>query len=108
MLVMNLPFRIINGALTLNDYVPGLDGDLDPLGNFESLLRVAVVRLLAEVLAVRCFATCAIGLGRGASIEQFEGENCAVRRFGSRVPGANVHVLHLDGCCELVVLNGRS
>jgi hypothetical protein len=35
--------------LTLNDDIPGLDGDLDPLGDLEQFLGVAVVPLSACV-----------------------------------------------------------
>jgi hypothetical protein len=37
--------RLLESATgTLNDNVPGLDGDLDPLGDLEQFLRVAVAK----------------------------------------------------------------
>jgi hypothetical protein len=38
--------ELATGAL--DDDIPGLDGDLDPLGDFEQFLRVAVVRLSVQ------------------------------------------------------------
>jgi hypothetical protein len=35
-------------ARALNDDIPGLDGDLDPLGDFEQFLRVAAARLSVQ------------------------------------------------------------
>lgn len=54
---------ICNCALTLNDNVPGLDGDLDPLGDLEQFLGVAMVQLSAKVLILRDSVSCAIELG---------------------------------------------
>jgi hypothetical protein len=64
MSVCDLQF-LMRCALTLNDNVPGLDGDLDPLGDCEKFLRVAVALLSVNVLEIPCFASCAVGLGLG-------------------------------------------
>ena len=66
MLVYGPSIQYSQCALTLNDNVPGLDGDLDPLGDFKKFLRVAVTRLSAEVLVVPCFAVCAMGFAHGS------------------------------------------
>lgn len=44
---------------TLNDNVPGLDGDLDPLGDLEQFLRVAVAQLSVLFVHLQCIAACA-------------------------------------------------
>jgi len=42
-------------ALTLNDDIPGLNRDLDPLGDLEQFLGVAVAQLLAHAPTIGQF-----------------------------------------------------
>lgn len=83
--------------LTLNDNVPGLDGDLDPLGDFEQFLGVAVVPMLAHVQIF--FQCCDAGRPSAAIVRGWIGEcsigcDAAAEEFESQV---DVHVLHLGG-----------
>lgn len=41
-----------NKSLTLDDDIPGLNGDLDPLGDVEQFLRVAIAQWSAQFLAI--------------------------------------------------------
>jgi hypothetical protein len=42
MLAMHVCHQMRRCPLTLNDDIPGLDGDLDPLGDFKQFLGVTV------------------------------------------------------------------
>lgn len=91
-------------ALTLNDDIPGLDGDLDPLGDLEQFLGVAVAQLLAHVQAIGqsryVRAVCVWDKLRSSSCERYW---CAIWRLECRDLEVDVHVLHLEGCCGLAL-----
>lgn len=83
---------------TLNDNVPGLDGDLDPLGDLEQFLRVA-----AHCQFHSCLS-CSRAL-EPRNVESHCGRSprvrdCATQRFDHGAAKRfrdNVHVLHLGG-----------
>jgi hypothetical protein len=95
-----------NCQLTLNGNVPGLNVDLDPLGDLEQFLGVAVAQLSAQVLHVPCpkrpLGMC-VTQGKGVCGVDFERRERAIVRFECRIGVNNVHVLHLEGCCGLAV-----
>jgi hypothetical protein len=72
-------------APTLNDDVPGLDGDLDPLGDLEQFLGVAVAQLSVQFLHPQV-SHCAVPelAGIAAKTSNFEGVKIA-RRSDSAV-----------------------
>lgn len=89
-------------ALTLDNNVPGLDADLDPLGDFKQFLGVAVAHLSANVHPPWCFAiNAAACIFQNARRHTKRDESRGMHRFGRRERMVNVHVLHLGGCCGL-------
>ena len=97
--------KLATGAL--NDDIPGLDGDLDPLGDFEQFLRVAVERLSVQFVQ---FEFCdALVRARFDYVQEpgFE-KLCANRRIERCGREIDIHVLHLEGCCWLAIVDGCS
>jgi hypothetical protein len=92
-------------APTLNDNVPGLDGDLDPRGDIKQFLGVAVAHLSVQFSTSSwlCDALCQGSLGLRPDFEFRENKNGAARRFDGADRVVNVHVLHLGGCCWLAM-----
>jgi hypothetical protein len=88
-------FRSGRFALTLNDDIPGLDGDLDPLGDFEQFLGVAVAQLSVK-FGIRHFAS---QIAPGSRWVLWPGEKkCkTIGGLGNANWTGRVHVLHLEG-----------
>jgi len=90
-----------NREPTLNDNVPGLDGDLDPLGDLEQFLGVAVAQLSVPIVHLQCVGARAAQITAKRPIRVCEIR--AAQRFGGAAWMADVHVLHLGGCCGLAM-----
>jgi hypothetical protein len=90
---------------TLNDDIPGLDGDLDPLGDVEQFLGVAVPNVspcsAKSLIRVRCGQA---DFGRVCDA-CFRGCNAWEAATEQSLSWTNVHVLHLGMCCGLVLVD---
>jgi hypothetical protein len=92
-----------HALLTLNDDISGLDGDLDPLGDFEQFLGVAIPNVspypsISRSDAMRAGGGIVGGYGLGRC--RGDSRNAATAQS---LRWIDVHVLHLEGCCGLVV-----
>jgi hypothetical protein len=100
--------RLHNCALTLNNDVPGLDGDLDPLGDVEQFLRVAVAQLSAKFIAV---CGCAVVRDLEASDGRRAGDiswNAALRESysdGRRTCTSSWRLLRVSDCRQRLFAN---
>jgi hypothetical protein len=103
---MSLPICFLRKCpRTLNDDIPGLDGDLDPLGDVEQFLGVAVPNVSPysskSLIRVRC-GQADFGRVCGACFRECASWEAATEQSPSWI---DVHVLHLGMCCGLVLVD---